>query len=89
MMAQTIHVETIYEAPRCGESRPKRVGFTSLPTASDLLAVLRRWATTRIETLIASRRQQAERDVARWLQLQGGTITDSMEREIERRWLRL
>ena len=87
-MVDTIYLETVYERPRDRHSQPKPVGFTPLGAVGHLLAVLLRWAKGGAGALIAGRQRQAEHDIARWLHLQGGTITDSMEREIERRWLR-
>ena len=40
-----------------------------------------------IEGLAAARHRQAEREIARLIQLQGGKMTDSVERQIERRFL--
>jgi hypothetical protein len=44
--------------------------------------VLRRW----LDAIMASRQRQADREIARYIAGSGG-ITDSVEREIERRFL--
>ena len=38
-----------------------------------------------LEAIEASRMRAAEREIARFIQLNGGHMTDSMEREIEKR----
>ena len=40
-----------------------------------------------LDTLMAARMRQAERDVARYITETGGKFTDEAEREIERRFL--
>jgi hypothetical protein len=40
-----------------------------------------------LAALMASRQRQADMEIARYLHLTGGKITDSAEREIERRFL--
>ena len=40
-----------------------------------------------LDTLMAARMRQAERDVARYIAETGGKLTDEAEREIERRFL--
>lgn len=40
-----------------------------------------------LDTLMAARMRQAERDVARYIAETGGKFTDEAEREIERRFL--
>lgn len=40
-----------------------------------------------LDTLMAARMRQAERDVARYISETGGKFTDEAEREIERRFL--
>jgi hypothetical protein len=40
-----------------------------------------------LDTLAASRRRRAEREVARFVDSLGGRFTDTAEREIERRFL--
>ena len=39
------------------------------------------------DAIITSRRRQADREIARYLETIGGTLTDHAEREIERRFL--
>ena len=39
------------------------------------------------EALQATRMRQADREIARYLELNGGKFTDEVEREIERRFL--
>jgi len=41
-----------------------------------------------LEALMESRRIQAEREIARYIALQGGVLTDTVERGIENRFLR-
>ena len=40
-----------------------------------------------VDAMVASRQRQAEREIARFLQANGGRLTDNLEREIERRFL--
>lgn len=40
-----------------------------------------------LDAMMASRQRQADREIARYLHLHGGKITDETEREIERRFL--
>ena len=40
-----------------------------------------------LDALMASRQQQADREIARYLHLHAGKLTDEAEREIERRFL--
>ena len=37
--------------------------------------------------IIVARQMQAEREIARYLEMTGGKLTDSVEREIERRFI--
>jgi len=41
-----------------------------------------------LDALIEARRREADREIERFLQAHGGKLTDSAEREIERRFLR-
>lgn len=41
-----------------------------------------------VEAIAASNRRRAEREIARWLELRGGKLTDSLERQMERRFMR-
>jgi hypothetical protein len=57
-----------------------RTSQTSKPTRRGPL----RWL---VDAMMASRRRQAERDIARYVAGSGGKFTDEVEREIERRFL--
>jgi hypothetical protein len=39
-----------------------------------------------MKSFVEARRLQAEREIARYISLNGGTLTDSLEREISRRF---
>jgi hypothetical protein len=41
-----------------------------------------------LDAMMAARQRQADREIARFLQTRGGRLTDDIEREIERRFLR-
>ncbi len=40
-----------------------------------------------LETLMESRRRAAEREIARYIELNGGVMTDSIDRQIEDRFV--
>ena len=40
-----------------------------------------------LDAMVASRQRQVDREIARFLQANGGRLTDNLEREIERRFL--
>lgn len=45
------------------------------------------WWTRLSDAFAAARMRQADREIARLIELQGGRITDSLERQIERDFL--
>jgi hypothetical protein len=51
-----------------------------------ILASIRAFLHRLGEAVTASRRAQAEREVARFIENQGGRLTDEVEREISRRF---
>lgn len=55
----------------------------SAPSSRPTRGLLRRL----YDAMIKARQQEAEREIARYLQLSGGKLTDSIEREIERRFI--
>ena len=70
-MAYHTHALSSAESISHGVSAPARPGFFS----RILTAVLE------------SRQKQADREIAQYLRLNGGKLTDHVEREIERRFL--
>lgn len=74
-MAYAHSVAGAHELPR-GKAEPA----TSARTRKGLF---RRF----LDALHATRLQQAEREIARYMALNGGKFTDEVEREIERRFL--
>ena len=62
--------------------------FTENSTTPRTDAPVRRGLWQRFfDALIAVRQQQADREIARFLQSRGGKLTDEAEREIARRFL--
>ena len=59
---------------------PSDASFARKPARTSLLARF-------FAALMASRQRQADREIARYMHLNGGKLTDSTEREIERRFL--
>lgn len=57
--------------------------ISSTREAADRSSLLRRF----FRALLESRQRQADREIARYIDLNGGKLTDSMELEIERRFL--
>jgi hypothetical protein len=49
--------------------------------------ILRRVFGDLLDAMYEARRRQTERDIANYVALRGGRITDDLEREIERRLL--
>jgi hypothetical protein len=49
--------------------------------------ILRRVFGALLDAMYEARRRQTERDIANYVALRGGRITDDLEREIERRLL--
>jgi len=49
------------------------------------VGILGRVFSALLEAMRESRRRQAEREIAKYLALRGGRMTDSLEREIARR----
>jgi hypothetical protein len=60
--------------------------FDSEPVRSQLLRRIRAFPRRVHEALVASRRARAEREVAGFIEAQGGRLTDNLEREILRRF---
>ena len=57
-------------------------------TSSSATRVAKRGLWRRfLDALMASRQRQADREIARYLHLHAGKLTDEAEREIERRFL--
>jgi hypothetical protein len=49
------------------------------------VGILRRIFAAMLDAMHASRRSQAEREIAKFIALRGGPITDNLEREMTRR----
>jgi hypothetical protein len=60
--------------------------FDGDPVRSGVLPRARAFLHRLGEAITASRRAQAEREIARFIEGQGGRLTDEVEREISRRF---
>ena len=58
-----------------------------LPTASAAPSVSRSWLSRIGHAFAEARMRQAEREIARLIELKGGRMTDDLERQIEREFL--
>ena len=65
----------------------KRLAFEFPNSVRELLRRLLCWADVAHQALISSRHRHAESEIRNYVRLQGGFVTDRLEREIERRFL--
>ena len=80
-------VDTADEAAVFAQAQTKRLGFDFPNSARELLRRLLCWADAANQALIRSRHRHAESEIRNYVRLQGGLVTDRLEREIERRFL--
>lgn len=76
-MADTTNLKTL--VVHVSDNRPKQNVILKV------FGVLRRIFDTLFEAMHESRRRQAEREIAKFVALRGGRITDDLEREVTRR----
>lgn len=82
-------LDTIYEASHFGQRSWKKLGITLARISGDLFRYLLRPATVINKALFDAAQRQTEREIGRYFETRGGQLTDSIERAIERQWLKL
>lgn len=77
-------INTLYEAPLFGQSWWKKFGFSIAGGSHALVDDARRVMSSVAKASLARRHRRADVEISRYIQLNGGFLTDRMEREIER-----